>query len=181
MRNMVRAVRPTILALSFLLAVAVSPGAAQFPPQGATADPDHPNIATLTIDTTTTLSGLTVVTISYYYDCSKKAWVVTRVDATNPLNQPGGPSAIPIKVGDTAPPGPPPGSKREPGDPNHAFNSTTGQNFVFNKGKWIDTKTGKEVAEPKLNCPVPTNETQPSKPAPTTPSSPNRNIEHESN
>jgi hypothetical protein len=45
MRNMVRAVRPTILALSFLLAVAVSPGAAQFPPQGATADPDDPSIA----------------------------------------------------------------------------------------------------------------------------------------
>jgi hypothetical protein len=41
----------------------------------------------------------------------------------------------------------PPGFVPEPGDPNHLFNQTTGQNAVWNDktGSYIDTQTGKAL------------------------------------
>jgi len=153
-----------ILAASFgALALCVagqSPAFAQFPPQGFTADPANPAIATATYTETPKGVGGAFARITFpnptidvtlYYDCSKKKWVVIRHYSNIPPEL-GYPEAWP--VGGAYNSGPPPGSKFEPGDRNRAFNPTTGQNFLHHKGQWIDVKTGQVIPEPKL-CPEP--------------------------
>lgn len=153
-----------------------TPALAQFPPQGFTANPDNPALATRRISKSVKGIGKLAlgpseyyIEVTVYYDCSKKRWVVTAVSSNIPANHP----EIPIssKVGQEYSSGPPPGSTREPGDPNRAFNPTTGQNFVHHKGQWIDVKNGQVIPEPKL-CPEPEHVTTPQPPPPPTPPPP---------
>lgn len=131
-----------------------TPALAQFPPQGAVADPDNPAFATRTI-TESRLGASATIIRRYYYDCGKKRWVLVGTETSFGITAPPVPSSYP--------PGPPPGSRREPGDPNRAFNPTTGQNFVHHKGQWIDVKNGQVIPEPKL-CPEPEHVTTPQPP-----------------
>jgi hypothetical protein len=137
----------------------VSPAAAQFPPQGAVADPNNPSIATRTI--VSPLEAYSIVT-KYYYDCTKKKWVLVsfewRAKGTSVFSGEGSAPVPTPKGGENYRPastlnsGPPPSFKGEIGDPNRAFNPTTGQNVVRRKDNWIDVKTGQVIVAPKL-CP----------------------------
>lgn len=147
-RNMLR--YASFGALAFGVVVGARPAFAQFAPQNAVADPANPSLAT-----STTVSPLGVYTIidRWYYDCGKKRWVwVSREwrDNGDLIEVPKGGTASPPTT--TLPSGPPPGAQPAIGDPNRAFNPTTGQNLARSKDDWIDVKTGKVIAAPKL-CP----------------------------
>ncbi len=129
---------------------------AQFAPQGAVPHPDNPQIATWTnpVDGSTT---------SFYYDCPKKKWIISAKSGAHPFPNP---------IGGAVGSGPPPGSERSMSDPAHAFNSSTGQNFVNENGNWIDTKTGQAVPQPKLCPETATAATNAATPTPAPPSTP---------
>jgi len=156
-----------------IVALSSFPAAAQFPPEGAVADPTNPQIAIRDIASPI---GVYHIVTKYYYDCTKKRWVLVSFEwkkgGTSVLG--GAAETIPAPKGQekfrpasSLPSGPPPGAKREAGDPDRASNPTIGQNFAFEDGKWIDVKTGQAVTPPNL-CPDPPARTTP----PTTKSPP---------
>src|SRR5438270_4698287 len=178
-------------AAAVLLVTATVPSAleAQFapsPPTGAsnlsqtvTVDPNNPASATIT--TIDRLYGIFKIVDHYYYDCLKKKWVWVSRDwskkSTAPFSSEEFTPAAPPKPeyaspsAKELPSGRPPGSETSPGDPDRAFNPTTGQNFAKQPdGSWIDVKTGKVAVAPKLcPCPEPATAPTPPKPARTTP------------
>jgi hypothetical protein len=130
-----------------------TPAAAQWPPEGATYDPSDVRRA---IRTTPRETGGNVIT-TYVYDCKKKKWTIVSEIATLSTYFPGvtpssGQVEIKQNIGKTALAGPPLGAKQEIGDPDRASNPTTGQNFVRDKGNWVDVKTDQVIVAPKL-CP----------------------------
>jgi hypothetical protein len=131
-----------IAALAFL---SLGPARAEFPPDGAVADPNNGAIASGIYPLPTRDGqGLKYV---FYFDCGIGMWIGVAVSGsdsgqTQRLNATG--------RGREFPSGPPPGSERDPADLNHAFNLHTGETFVLRDGDWSDTKTGALIKSPKL-------------------------------
>jgi hypothetical protein len=156
-------------------AVSATAAQAQFAPSGMEVDASNPSSGTRT---TISPGGIYKIVDHYYYDCLKKKWVwVSREwsakstaafgsEEFKPVGTPAGGTASPdVKQ---LPSGPPPGAETSAGDPGHAFNPTTGQNFAKEPdGSWIDVKTGKTAVAPKLcpPCPEPKTTTPPSQPS----------------
>jgi hypothetical protein len=136
------------VARAIAVAVALAyPARAEFPPEGAIPDPNNASIATGDYPSPTR-DGVALHTV-FYFDCGTRNWVGVSVKVSSGVQNSPAEAAGP---GRKYPPGPPTGSKRDSADPNHAYNKSTGQNFAFRDGNWIDLKTGKLVMAPKL-CP----------------------------
>lgn len=141
-RLAVRGVYGVAIALYVLL-----PARAEFPPEGATPDPNNASIATGNFPSSTQSGG--IVHTVFYFDCGTRNWVGVSVKAAS------GPQDAPAQAagaGREYPPGPPTDSTRDKGNPNHALNQRTGQDFTFRDGNWFETKTGRLMKSPKL-CP----------------------------
>jgi hypothetical protein len=141
--------RATMMAArAIAIAVALAyPARAEFPPEGAVPDPNNASIATGDYPSPTR-DGVALHTV-FYFDCGTRNWVGVSVKVPSGVQNSPAEAAGP---GRKYPPGPPTGSKRDATDPNRAYNKSTGQNFAFRDGNWIDTKTGKLLKAPKL-CP----------------------------
>ncbi|HTP78617.1 MAG TPA: hypothetical protein VMJ73_16765 [Rhizomicrobium sp.] len=139
------------LCLSLL---ASAPARAEFPPEGATADPSNP--ATATGSLPDPKHAGTTIPYVFYFDCSKNLWIGVAVAAqTNKA----GVAVNAVGPARQFPPGPPPGAKLDPHNPNRAI--ANARSFVLRDGNWYDGKTGAIVKSPKLCAP----EAAPAKPA----------------
>ena len=122
-----------------------TPACAEFPPDGAVADPNNLAIAS-GIYPMPTHDGFGHKYV-FYFDCGIGMWIGVAVtgsdDGQAQLLNPTGPAR-------EFPSGPPPGSQRDAADQNRAFNKTTGEEFVYRGGSWSDSKTGALVKSPKL-------------------------------
>lgn len=178
--------------LGFATLAASSAVEAQFAPNPAALGTPGVNETTVTVDPNNPASAtvtkadpkhLIRFVDHYYFDCLKNKWVwVSREFYRAPVglesgewtqvgpNETMGPLGTKIFKGavdapNQLPPGPPPGAETSAGDPDRAFNPTTGQNFAKEPdGSWIDVKTGKKIVPPKL-CPCPEPQTTPQPPA----------------
>jgi hypothetical protein len=155
-----------------VLAIALSTmqaARAEFPPEGATPVRGNPAL----VEKINIFGGVYKIIDRWYFDCVRRKWVLasrqwqkkadfsdTYTTVPQPEGGTDGSEMGPVRGG------PPPGSKRSPTDPNHAFNPTTGQNFVLDKGNWSNTKTGEVMKSPNL-CPCPEETRTPQKPTDT--------------
>ena len=127
-------------ALAFLC-IGLGPARAEFPPDGAVADPNNLAIASgIYPMPTPDGQGLRYV---FYFDCGVGAWIGVAVSGS--ANGP-----VQLLKGREFPAGPPPGSERDVADQNHAINKATGEDFEFRGGVWKDAKTGVPVKSPRL-------------------------------
>ena len=145
-----RSVRLRRLAVScpgaFGLALfAAMPARAEFPPEGAVADPTNPSTATGNLPDSKHAG--TLLPYVFYFDCGKRQWIGVAVAGPKDKQ-----STAPSAVGTARqfPPGPPPGAKLDAHDPTRAANHTSGQSFTLRDGNWVDVKTGADVKSPKL-------------------------------
>jgi hypothetical protein len=114
---------------------------AEFPPDGAVADPNNQAIASGIYPMPTRDGpGLRYV---FYFDCGIGMWIGVAVSGPDS-------SRAQLLKGQEFPSGPPPGAERDAADRNHASNKTTGEDFVFRGGDWRDAKTGASVKSPRL-------------------------------
>lgn len=138
--------RRTALCITMLAfwSMGIEPASAEFPPDGAVADPNNVAIAS-GIYPTPTPDGLGLRYV-YYFDCAIQMWIGVAVSGSDY-------SSAQLLKGREFPSGPPPGSQRDAADATHAFNKTTGEDFVLRGGTWKDAKTGAVVTSPKI-CPA---------------------------
>lgn len=131
--------------------------AAEFPPEGAVADPDNPSKADKT--TINRYPGMTTRTIDhYYYDCLKKKWVWVsqelwkkegndpEVLTPNPHGQGGDLDSSPY----------PPGASKQGDNPNQRYDPKSGNTYNYDPrtDAWTDSFTGRVVSH-KLCPPCP--------------------------
>ena len=147
---MLRGLRNRRLAVSCFCVVGLAlfvalPVRAEFPPDGAVADPTNPWTATGNLPDAK--HGGSLVPYVFYFDCTKKLWIGVAVAGSK-----GGEEAAPNAVGTARefPPGPPTGAKLDGHDPKRAVNRTTGRAFAMRDGNWVDAKSGAVVKAPKL-------------------------------
>jgi len=124
-----------------LLSVGVAPALAEFPPDGAVADPNNAAIAS-GIYPLPTRDGLGVNYV-FYFDCGIGMWIGVAVTGSDN-------GQVQLLKGREFSSGPPPGSQRDTVDGSHAFNRMTGEDYVLREGSWRDTKTGALVKSPRL-------------------------------
>lgn len=133
--------------LAFVVFAAV-PASAEFPPYGAMADPNNPAIAS-GVYPDPTRDGIWLNYV-FYFDCGIGTWIGVAVAGAENGETP--PSSVTGR-GREFPLGPPPEAERDATDPNHAFNRSTGEDFVFRDGSWRNSKSGALAKSPKL-CPA---------------------------
>ena len=127
------------------LTLGAGPACAEFPPDGAVADPNNPAIAS-GVYPMQTRDGVDRKYV-FYFDCGVGMWIgvaVASLDqgAMHPGNR--------LGPGREFPSGPPPGSDRDPSNQNRALNLHTGDTFVFQSGEWKNSATGELIRSPKL-------------------------------
>lgn len=139
-------------ALTFGCALALAslsnlPARAEFPPEGATSDPNNPSVASG--DYPDPAHSGTMRHFIFYFDCGKRDWIGVSVAGTK-----GDQAAPPQAVGKGRefPSGPPPGSKVDTANSTRASIAGSGQTLSLRQGTWFDAKTGKPIASPNL-CP----------------------------
>jgi hypothetical protein len=130
--------------LSLALAAAL-PARAEFPPEGAIADPSNP--ATATGSLPDPKHAGTALPYVFYFDCAKNIWIGVAV-STQTNN--GAVALSAVGAARQFPPGPPPGAKLDVHNPDRAINPASGHSFSLRDGNWVDAKSGAIVKSPKL-------------------------------
>jgi hypothetical protein len=139
-RNLLRRLTCCVAMLADL-GLGAAPARAEFPPDGAVADPNNVAIAS-GVYPMSTPDGLGVKYV-FYFDCGIGMWIGVAVTGSDN-------GQVQLLKGREFQSGPPPGSQRDAADGNHAFNRTTGEDFVLRAGGWRDAKTGALVKSPRL-------------------------------
>jgi len=128
-------------AMLALASLGTAPAHAEFPPDGAVADPNNAAIAS-GIYPLPTRDGLGVKYV-FYFDCGIGMWIGVAVTGSDN-------SQVQLLKGREFPSGPPPGAQRDTADADHAFNRTTGEDFVLRDGGWREAKSGALVKSSRL-------------------------------
>lgn len=136
---------PLSISLCALAVLFALPSKAEFPPEGAVADPRNPALATGDYSTSAQSKSNAKAHYVFYFDCAKRMWIGVATSTSG-----GAGSASPH--GREFAPGPPTGARRDTSDPNRATNIVTHQTFAFSNGVWIDTKS-RQVARSAKLCP----------------------------
>jgi len=133
--------RRLLCAMLALASLGAAPANAEFPPDGAVADPNNAAIAS-GIYPLPTRDGVGVKYV-FYFDCGIGMWIGVAVTGSDN-------SQVQLLKGRQFPSGPPPGSQRDTADANHAFNRMTGEEFVLREGGWREAKSGALVKSARL-------------------------------
>ena len=152
-----RRLAASCLGICSLALFSALPARAEFPPEGAVADPTNPSTATGNLPDPKHAG--TLLPYVFYFDCGKRQWIGVAVAGPKDKQ-----STAPSAVGTARQfaPGPPPGAKLDAHDPTHAANHASGQAFALRDGNWTDVKTGVAVKSPKLCAnDVPVTKTKP--------------------
>jgi len=126
-----------------MIGLVALPAHAEFPPDGADADPNNPAVAS-GIYPMPTRDGVGMKYV-FYFDCGIGMWIGVAVTSYTQSE-----FTATLGPGREFPSGPPPGARRDPANHRHAIDPATGADYILRDGTWHNSRTGAVVTSPKL-------------------------------